>query len=137
MTGPLGDLRRTSDGLLEDLERLVALEEEKRTVPADDPRLVELAREVEEVAARVLAHSAAQRQLSEEVTSALPPDAPSIDETSRPIAAILAEWRATEQQLATMEPDSPDAAALERRIGLLRDEYRRAYERAAGRSGQQ
>lgn len=137
MTGPLGDLRRTSDGLLEDLERLVALEEEKRTVPADDPRLVELAREVEEVAARVLAHSAAQRQLSEEVTSALPPDAPSIDETSRPIAAILAEWRATEHQLATIEPDSPDAAALERRIGLLRDEYRRAYERAAGRSGQQ
>lgn len=137
MTGPLGDLRRTSDGLLEDLERLVALEEEKRTVPADDPRLVELAREVEEVAARVLAHSAAQRQLSEEVTSDLPPDAPSIDETSRPIAAILAEWRATEHQLATIEPDSPDAAALERRIGLLRDEYRRAYERAAGRSGQQ
>ena len=58
-------LRRTSDSLLRDIEALLQLEEEKRTIDPGDPRLVELASRIELIAKRVLASSTSQRAQTE------------------------------------------------------------------------
>ena len=47
-------LRATSDALLANIEELATLEQEKRIVKAGDPRLVELSKSIERIAARVL-----------------------------------------------------------------------------------
>ncbi len=126
-------LRETSDALLRDLDVLVALEEEKRGLKPGDDRLVELARRIEEIAQRILSGSVRQHQLTQTVNaqveagSTSAPDA-SIDETPRPIQAVLADWREAERRAAAAEPGSVDAAEAEALISSLRDEYRRAHE---------
>lgn len=61
------DLRATSDSLMRDLDRMRQLEEEKRGLPPDDPRLVELATEIEGLSERTQTTSAAQREIAEEI----------------------------------------------------------------------
>ena len=128
-------LRETSDALLRDLDVLSTIEEEKRTLEPGDPRLVQLAARIEEIAQRVLVGSVRQRQLTEvviaQVESASPeaPKAP-IEEIRRPIQAILAEWRDAERRVAAATPGSVEATESEALVGRLRDEYRRAHEAA-------
>jgi len=133
-------LRETSDALLRDLEVLATIEEENRELQPGDPRLVELAGRVEEVAQRVLAGTVRQHQLTQAANAdveAGAPDAPdrSIAETPRSITAILAEWRDAERRAAAAEPDSADAVEANALVDALREEYRRAYEAARGRKG--
>jgi hypothetical protein len=130
-------LRAASDALLRDLSELHALEQEKRRIDPDSPRLVRLAEEIEALAVRVMGSSTRQRQRAEAIVGVGGPDAPdqSIVETPREIHVILAEWRDTERQLADAAPDSPDADIAERRIESLRREYRRAHESARHRAG--
>jgi hypothetical protein len=127
------DLRATSDGIVRDLEVLGTIEEEKRTLEPGDPRIVELAQRVQEIAVRVLAASVRQRHLTEidqarveagEATAL----ATSINDTPRPIADILAEWRGAERRLQAAEAGSAEAAEAEALSDHLREEYRRAYE---------
>jgi hypothetical protein len=125
------DLRATSDALMRDLEVLAAIEDEKRTLPPGDPRLVELAKRVEDVAHRVLSSTVRQRKLTEvghEQVEAAEPGTPvsSTDETPRAIADILAEWRAAERRAAAAEPGSADEAEA----GALADHHREEYRRA-------
>jgi len=126
-------LRGVSDALMRDLEALVAAEQEKRNVQPDDPRLVELAAEVDEIARRVLGLTQAQAEIAEDVHEQAAeggPDAPrnTIEQTIRPIGAILAEWRAAERDAANARPGSAEAEAAREEADRLRDEYRRAYE---------
>ena len=125
-------LRAASDALLRDLEALGALEEEKRAVPPSDPRLVDLARRIHEIAARVLERTGVQQQLSQVVAAnpAASADAP-IEAIERSPSAILAEWRATEQRAAALDtdPESPEATELRILADRLREEYRAAFER--------
>ena len=128
-------LRETSDALLRDLDVLSTIEEEKRTLEPGDPRLVQLAGRIEEIAQRVLVGSVRQRQLTEVVIAqveAASPDAPDapIEQTPRPIQAILAEWRDAERRAAAAAPGSAEAAEAEALVGRLRDEYRRAHDAA-------
>ncbi|HZC33553.1 MAG TPA: hypothetical protein VE640_09740 [Candidatus Bathyarchaeia archaeon] len=130
-------LRETSDALLRDLDVLSTIEEEKRTLEPGDPRLVQLAGRIEEIAQRVLVGSVRQRQLTEVVIAqveAASPDAPDapIEQTPRPIQAILAEWRDAERRAAAAAPGSAEASEAEALVGRLRDEYRRAHEAARG-----
>jgi hypothetical protein len=128
-------LRATSDALMRDLAALSGLEAEKRTLSLDDPRLVEIAREVEAIAARILSGSRRQSALAREGVG--PNEgAASINDVSRPIAAILAEWREVERQAADATPGSAQAAQLEVIATRLREEYREAFDRAS-RSGSQ
>lgn len=128
-------LRQTSDALLRDLEVLTTIEEEKRTLTPGDPRLVELAGRIQEIAERVLSGTVRQHQLTQvanvQVERNLPeaPAAP-IEATPRALTAILAEWRDAERRLASAEPDSADAAEARALTEALRDEYRRAYDAA-------
>lgn len=127
-------LRTTSDALLRDLEVLGAIEEEKRTIPAGDPRLVELAARVEQIAHRLLGWTSDQRQLAEvaheSVTAGAVDAAVAIEETPRAMAAILADWREAERRAAATEPDTADATEAAALVEALRKEYRRAFEAA-------
>ena len=131
MEDTAADLRATSDALMRDLEVLAAIEDEKRTLPPGDPRLVELAKRVEDIARRVLSSTVRQRELTEignQQVEAAAPGTPvaSIDETPRAMADILAEWRAAERRASVAEPDSAEAAEARALGDHLREEYRRA-----------
>ena len=125
------DLRMTSDALMRDLEVLGEIEDEKRTLAPGDPRLVELAQRVEDIAHRVLSATVCQRQLTQvgnrqvEEGNAAAPDT-SIDDTVRPIADILSEWRAAERRAGAAEPESAEAAEANALADHYREEYRRA-----------
>ena len=129
-TGPA--LRETSDALLRDLDVLVTLEEEKRTLEPGDARLVELAGRIEAIAQRILSGSVRQHQLTQAVNaqveagSSSAPDT-SIDQTPRPVQAVLAEWREAERRMVAAEPGSGEAAEAEARVNRLRQEYRQAH----------
>jgi hypothetical protein len=120
------DLRATSDELLRDLEALGVLEDEKRTLPLDDPRLVEIAERVEAIAARVLAATERQTVLSRAAAEE-PADHTTIEDVRRPLAAILAEWREVERRAAAAPEGSAAAAEIEVLASRLRREYREAY----------
>jgi hypothetical protein len=130
-------LRETSDALLRDLDVLVTIEEEKRSLEPGDPRLVELAARIEDIARRVLAGTARQHDLTRVVNAQVDagsPHAPdsAIDDTPpRPIQAVLAEWRDAERRVASAEPGSAEKAEADALVTSLRDEYRRAHEAAS------
>ncbi len=131
MDDTAADLRATSDALMRDLEVLAAIEDEKRTLPPGDPRLVELAKRVEDVARRVLTSTVRQRLLTEvghEQVEASEPGRPvaSIDETPRAIADILSEWRAAERRASAAEPGSAEEAEARALADHHREEYRQA-----------
>jgi hypothetical protein len=134
MEDTAADLRATSDALMRDLDVLAAIEDEKRTLPPGDPRLVDLAQRVEDIAHRVLSSTVRQRKLTEvgneQVESAVPgrPVA-SIDQTPRAIADILAEWRAAERRAAAAAPGSAEAAEARALADHHREEYRQALAR--------
>jgi hypothetical protein len=133
------DLRATSDALVRDLEILGELEDEKRTLAPGDPRLVELAQGVEDIARRVLSSTVRQRRLTQvgnqqvEAGHAAAPQT-SIDDTVRPIADILAEWRAAERRAGAAEPDSAEAAEANALADHYREEYRRGLAQREGSS---
>ena len=127
------DLRATSDALMRELEVLTTIEDEKRTLPPGDPRLVELAKRVEDVARRVLSSTVRQRKLTEvghEQVEAAEPGRPvkSIDETPRVVADILAAWRSAERRAAAAQPGSAEAAEARALADHHREEYRQALE---------
>lgn len=123
------DLRATSDELRRDLEALSALEDEKRTLPFEDPRLVEIAEQVEIIARRVLAGTIQQTSLSREAAARAPSTPTTIEDTHRPISAILADWRELERRAADTPEGSAEAAEIEVLIARLRQEYGEAFER--------
>lgn len=135
MESPSNSLRNVSDALLRDLEALVAAEQEKRNVAPDDPRLLKLAAEVDEISQRVLGLSERQQDIAEQLYEKATdgsPNAPtdSIEETSthRPMGVILAEWRAAERDASAAAPGSKQASDARLKAEQLREEYRRAYE---------
>ncbi|MEZ0240826.1 MAG: hypothetical protein ACAH65_08530 [Chloroflexota bacterium] len=134
MTETAEALRATSDALLRDLEVLGAIEEEKRTIPAGDPRLVDLAARIEQIAHRLVGWSTDQRELTEvaqeEVAAGDVNAAVTIEETHRPMSVILADWRDAERRAAAVERDTADATEAAAVVDALRNEYRRAFEAA-------
>ena len=130
-------LRETSDALLRDLDILVTIEEENRSLEPGDPRLVELAERIEEIARRVLRGTERQHDLSRVVNGQVAADSPgapdtSIDDTVRPIQAVLADWRDAERRASAAEPGSAEAAEANALVDSLREEYRRTHDKAAG-----
>ena len=128
-------LRDTSDQLVRDLEALSTLEEEKRQLSPDDDRFVDLASRIESIAMRVLVASGRQRELTEQMHQAAnerSPGAPaeSIEETARPISAILSDWRDAERRLEGAEAGSAEEREVEVLVEQLREEYRQAHEAA-------
>jgi hypothetical protein len=133
MTDTGAELRQTSDDVLRNLDALSALEEQKRSVQPDDPRLVALAKEVETLAAKVLASAVRQRNLATDLNDdpAAAAATPPIEEQTRPAAEILKSWRDAERALAAAEPGSADEATARAAIEQCREEYRQAFESRA------
>jgi hypothetical protein len=132
MTDVQRQLRETSDALLQDLEVLLALEQEKRDIPVDDERMVALAARIDEIAGRVMANAREERDLAGPLQDAaqagLAATTPIEDAPARSTSAILADWRAAERQARETGEGSPERMEAEARVDLLRAEYRRAYE---------
>jgi hypothetical protein len=137
------NLHAVSNAMLDNLDRLRALELEKRNLPIGSPRLIELAEEIERLAATVLGTSDTQVDLAKEAVKEA--RAGDLDPTStieelgahpRELHAVLAEWRDTERRLSEVDPASSEAVRLRAEIDLLRGEYRRAHEAAARRSSE-
>jgi hypothetical protein len=135
------ELHATSNTVLDTLDRLRALELEKRQLPVGSPRLVELAKEIERLATTVLGTSDTQVDLAkaavEEARAGVIDPETTIDEMGdapRDVHTILADWRDVERRLGETEAGSADAARLRAEIELLRSEYRRAHDAAARRT---
>jgi hypothetical protein len=133
VSSPEAELRAASDTLVTSLDRLAVLEAEKRRLQPDDPRLLELASEVEVLAAEVLQVAEVQSQLVETTHVMSMTDegeAPSgpIGGVGRTPHDILEEWRAAERSLTEAPPGSPEAAEALVRARQLRAEYQRAYQ---------
>lgn len=128
-------LRETSDALLRDLDVLVQIEEEKRGLELSDPRLVELADRIDEIALRVLGGTTRQAELTKRANAEAAAGSADVAETSieatpRSIQAILTEWRDAERRALAAEPGSADAAESEALVQRLREEYREAQNAA-------
>lgn len=63
------DLRATADSIATDAERLAAIEEEKRVLEPDDPRMTELSAEGERLAEGLVPKTNAETQLAKEAKS--------------------------------------------------------------------
>jgi hypothetical protein len=136
------ELHATSDAVLANLDRLRALEMEKRQLPIGSPRLVDLANEIEQLAATVLGATDLQTDLAKEAAAQvrkgdLAPDATieSMADAPRDVHTVLAEWRDAERRLGEVEVGSAEAGQLHEQIEALRKEYRRAHEAAARKGG--
>ena len=126
------ELRSTSDNLLRSLERLEALEAEKRMTEPDSAKFRSLAAEIERVGAAVFAHAHAQRELGDRSVATAKragADVPTIQETvpNRDLSMILAEWRSAERRMVDLKPDSAEYAAAKADVDRLRSEYHDAY----------
>jgi hypothetical protein len=125
-------LRAVSDALLERLDLLAALEIEKRGLGPDDPRLVEVAEIVRDLAGDVLEYATTESDLTEVVhamASSDEPDAPTRSleqEGPRPLHVIVDEWRAAMRLLAAAPPASAQAARATIATRELRAEFERA-----------
>jgi hypothetical protein len=129
------ELRQTSDELLANLARLSDLESAKRDSTPGTSEFVELSRQVEVLAAQVLATSRRQSDLA--ITTRVVSEAGLADAPRTPIAevpparephVILAEWRDAERKLAEAIEGSAQARELEESVDRLRDEYGRSFD---------
>lgn len=135
MARPDEELRETSDALLASLDRLADLEAEKRRLPPDDPRLVDVATEVQDLASEILESATRQTGLVETAHVMAMTDEPgaptqAIDAAYRELHNILDDWRAAERQLVHAPAGSSQAADALTRSRELRDEYQRAFDEA-------
>jgi uncharacterized protein (UPF0335 family) len=129
------ELRSASDKMLEILDRLRRLEEEKRSVEVGTPEFAAMATEAEGLSRDVfrwsqlqddLAHASKTRRKTGEV-SGRPIEALS----PRPLHRILADWREAEVRLQRLAPGSRAANATIRAIERFRDEYQAIHARKA------
>jgi hypothetical protein len=124
------ELRRTSDALLDGVNRIRELEHEKRTLPPGSPRFLQLAEEVEELSREVLRRSEREEHLGRRSAELQGrglehlADRP-IDDIPPPRGAdiVFVEWTEAERRLAELDPESPDAEAARKEARRLRDEW--------------
>ncbi len=120
------DLRVASDNFLTRVERLHALEEQKRELPPAET--AELAREVELLTREILEWATRQTDLAESVAADVDPDTQPISTTPpRALNVVLSEWRAAERRLEDEKPATAGWESARADIDRLRDEYARAY----------
>jgi hypothetical protein len=128
-------LRGASTALLTTLDRLVDLEAQKRQLEPDDPRLPDIAAEVQSLAAEVLEVATVQSHIVEAthvMETADDPTGPGepIEQAHRAAHDILEDWRQAERQLVEAGPGSAEAMEALVRTRDLRLEYQRAFEAA-------
>jgi hypothetical protein len=125
------ELRLTSDNFLARVERLQALEEQKRQLPP--PETAEMAREVEKLTREVLEWAQRQSHLADQAAAREGADGPPIAIVPpRDLHLVLGEWREAERRLASEQPGTAGFESARADVDRLRDEYARAYQSQAG-----
>lgn len=119
------DLRLASDNFLTRVERLHALEVQKRELPADET--AELAREVEALTREILEWAVRQSGLASEVAASAESVQPISTTPPRALNLVLDEWRAAERALQNEQPATAAWESARADVDRLRDEYARAY----------
>ena len=126
------DLRTVSDDMMSTLDQLQKLESEKRSETPGSARFVRLAREVERLAAIVLAQTSAQHSLAEQTPAAAKAGAEmaAIEDVApmRDVSQILAEWRDAERRLPATAIDTAEHSKAVADVRRLREEYHRAHQ---------
>ena len=128
--GVESSLRVTSDSFLTRVERLHALEEQKRELPPSE--LVGIADEVETLTREILEWAIKQAELARVAAEESDDDRPIAIIPPRPIALVLSEWRASERALETEEPGTAAWESARADVERLRGEYARAYRAKVG-----
>lgn len=125
-----GELRATSDLMLEMLDRLRGAEEVKRARAPGTPEFADLAYRVVELSRTLTAWAELQLRLANEALAADEPS-PEPLESVRPrrLDEVLAEWRRAEIRLSHASPASPEALTAAEEAEDLRREYGRLQER--------
>jgi hypothetical protein len=124
-------LRTVSDTFLQQLERLLELEELKRETPVDDEGFPALARAVEDGVKALLERAEQQRVLADEahieaVAEGVEETIDDVDPALTP-SGVLQLWRDAERRLASAPAGSSEARQLAARSDRLRAAYQRAY----------
>jgi hypothetical protein len=119
------ELRVTSDSFLARVERLQALEEQKRELPPEEA--ADLAREVEALTREVLDWAEQQTRLADKAAATPGDGTPIAVVPPRALHTVLDEWRAAERRLAREQPGTAAFEAARADVDRLRDEYARAY----------
>lgn len=121
------ELRLASDNFLARVDRLAALEEQKRELPPDETAA--LAHEVETLTREVLEWARRQTELAETVARSLDSSGQPISTTPpRALPVVLADWRAAERRLQDEKPATAAWESARADVDRLRDEYARAYQ---------
>jgi hypothetical protein len=132
MTDSIQELNGTSQAVLEHLELLQRLEEDRRGLDAADPRVQALAAQVRALSASVLEMSMRQRTLGERAADAPETQAQTVEDAPpRELALILGDWRDAERRWHMAPVGSLDAKVARADVDRLRDEYARAHVAAA------
>src|SRR5262245_52846766 len=114
-------LRLTSDNFLARVERLQALEEQKRQLPA--PQNAEMAREVEALTREVLEWAQRQVDLADEAAAREGMDGPPIAVVPpRDLHVVLGDWREAERRLGAEQPGTAGYESARADVDRLRDE---------------
>jgi hypothetical protein len=119
------ELRVTSDGFLARVERLHALEEQKREVPPAEA--AELAKEVEILTREVLEWAERQTTLAKDAAAEDRDGQPIAVTPPRALHVVLDEWRAAERAVTSEQPGTAAYESARADVDRLRDEYARAY----------
>ena len=118
--------------MLEMLERLQAIELEKRRFPMGSDGFVAQAAEAERLSRVIFRWSGLQQQMADESVGAVERgDMQGVPITAvepRPLDRILAAWREAQIRLEIARPGSPEAETATADIERLRDEYQAASE---------
>jgi hypothetical protein len=126
-----GEFRATTDTMIELIEGLRGIEEDKRRAPLGSPEFLGLARETADAARLVFRWAQMQYELAlsnDRVTPAGGSPVRLINVTPRPIDRILANWREAQLRLEIAQPGSPEAEAATADIEKYREEYQVAHE---------
>jgi hypothetical protein len=119
------ELRVTSDGFLARVERLHALEEQKREVPPAEA--AELAKEVKILTREVLEWAERQTTLAKDAAAEDGDGQPIAVTPPRALHVVLDEWRAAERAVTSEQPGTAAYESARADVDRLRDEYARAY----------
>jgi hypothetical protein len=119
-------LRVASDNFLSRVERLHALEEQKRELPSSE--VAGLAEEVEALSREILGWAVKQAELARGVASEAPNELrPIAIIPPRAMPVVLDEWRSSERALEAEEPGTAAWESARADVERLREEYARAY----------
>jgi hypothetical protein len=132
-------LRSTTDEMMSALDRLRAIELEKRSEPIGGGRFQELVEEASHLSRLVFRWAGLQVSIATQATAPVPtgrPPQPSIEDVeARPLDRVLWAWREAESRLHHAAPGSAEARQATDDLERLRDGYRRVHDRLMAGGG--